>query len=63
MDTTTEYISVSLPKNRIEQALFLYTLDVKVVASIIQEDGWGLVIEGPSGQVSDLIVYLGENVK
>lgn len=59
---TTESVVVSKPKEQIESDLSRFGPNVKVVGSRMTEDGYELLLDGPSGEVADLIWFWGQEV-
>lgn len=58
----TESIETFMSKTQIEEVLSFHQDRVKVVASIMIEDGWLLVLEGDSVSLSEAIYSLGQQL-
>jgi hypothetical protein len=57
-----ESVIVNRPKEQIEQDLPRFGPTVQVVGWRMTEDGYELLLEGPSGEVADLIWFWGQEV-
>lgn len=53
----TESVIVSLPKEEINLDLASISPCVEVVGSRLIEEGWELILEGPSNQIDELITF------
>lgn len=59
----TEHVSTIHCKSIINWFLECIAPDVVVVGRAITEDGWELLMEGPTNQLSEVVFVLGQGVE